>query len=50
MEKRQLRPPSAKVFKTLYAIGLGPLVGKAGPIIDYDRAQVRPAAGDCPAI
>ena len=28
MEKRQLRPPSAKVFKTLYAIGLGPLVGR----------------------
>ena len=28
MEKRQLRPPSAKVIKILYAIGLGPLVGK----------------------
>jgi len=28
MEKRQLKPPSAQVFKTLYAIGLGPLVGR----------------------
>ena len=28
MEKRQLRPPSAKLFKLLYAIGLGPLVGR----------------------
>jgi deazaflavin-dependent oxidoreductase (nitroreductase family) len=28
MEKRQLRPPSAQVFITLYAIGLGPLVGR----------------------
>ena len=28
MEKRQLKPPSAQVFKTLYALGLGPLVGR----------------------
>ncbi len=28
MEKRQLRPPSAQVFKILYTIGLGPLVGQ----------------------
>ena len=28
MEKRQLKPPSAQVFKTLYAIGLGPFVGR----------------------
>ena len=28
MEKRQFRPPSAQIFKTLYGIGLGPLVGR----------------------
>lgn len=28
MKRQQLRPPDVRVFKTLYAIGLGPLVGR----------------------
>ena len=28
MKHQQLRPPDVRVFKTLYALGLGPLVGR----------------------
>ena len=28
MKSQQLRPPDVRVFKTLYALGLGPLVGR----------------------
>ena len=28
MKRQQLRPPDVRVFKTLYALGLGPLVGR----------------------
>jgi deazaflavin-dependent oxidoreductase (nitroreductase family) len=28
MKDKQLRPPDVRVFKTLYALGLGPLVGR----------------------
>ncbi len=28
MPQKQFRPPGARVFKTLYALGLGPVVGK----------------------
>jgi deazaflavin-dependent oxidoreductase (nitroreductase family) len=28
MKRKQLRPPDVRVFKTLYALGLGPLVGR----------------------
>ena len=28
MKRKQLRPPDVRLFKTLYALGLGPLVGR----------------------
>jgi hypothetical protein len=28
MKRKPLRPPDVRVFKTLYALGLGPLVGR----------------------
>jgi deazaflavin-dependent oxidoreductase (nitroreductase family) len=28
MKRRSLRPPDVRMFKTLYALGLGPLVGR----------------------
>jgi deazaflavin-dependent oxidoreductase (nitroreductase family) len=28
MKRQQLRPPDVRMFKTLYALGLGPLVGR----------------------
>ena len=50
MEKRQLRPPSAQIFKAFYAIGLGPLVGRLVLLLTTTGRKIRPAAGDCTAI